>query len=240
MTLVQFSMQYNLKEFYSGECVYISFYNSPRSELLPKKYNTSLVCLEMPLSLFGFLSYDFRCSLSKELFNIQDKKNVIIEYGGNIFLNIYLLKFLTKSQNIFIDCHNSGVEFQRGHILRFVFSYIYLLMISRSENVKILVHNSSICPKLFDTVVVETPFPEFKLKKQNKKIDFFFQCSLNSDEPIDAIISLCFEFEKLGKVAKISGDIKKIDVRSGRHFFYEKYLSKEQDLSELSKDKVAI
>ena len=90
---------------------YIKIHNSPRSRILPKHYNLELIDFVFNISLFksiGLLPYKL---INKRKNVLPIKSKIMIEYGGNIFLNFWIIFFNLKNRNnIVLDCHNSALE----------------------------------------------------------------------------------------------------------------------------------
>jgi hypothetical protein len=166
----------------------------------------------------------------------------MIEYGGNIFLNTWIVIFNLKNKNnIVLDCHNSALENEKGHFLRFFFNRLYLIFLNKILGIKIVIHNDFIKPTFINFFVLKTPYPKFNFSDTVKKeIDVLFLCSLNADEPLDLILNLCTELKSKGIKSKITGDFKKVEKRYDSEFFFQPYLSYDEYIIALRKSKKAV
>ena len=81
---------------------YIKIHNSPRSKILPKEFGYEIIDFNFGLSLIQSISL-------KPFFLIKGKllpknSNIIIEYGGNFFINFWIILFAAlKKNDIAID-----------------------------------------------------------------------------------------------------------------------------------------
>lgn len=221
---------------------YIKIHNSPRSRILPAHYNLELIDFIFNISLFKSIGL-FPYKLINNRKNILPSKSIVmIEYGGNIFLNSWIILFNLKNKNnIVLDCHNSALENEKGHFLRFFFNRLYLIFLNKISGIKIVIHNDFIKPTFINSFVLKTPYPKFNFKDHVKKeIDVLFICSLNADEPLDLILNLCSELKSKGIKAKITGDFKKVEKNYEPEFFFQPYLSYDEYINVLRKSKKAV
>jgi hypothetical protein len=221
---------------------YIKIHNSPRSRILPAHYNLELIDFVFNISLFKSIGL-FPYKLINNRKNILPiKSNIMIEYGGNIFLNSWIILFNLKNKNnIVLDCHNSALENEKGHFLRFFFNRLYLIFLNKILGIKIVIHNDFIKPTFINFFVLKTPYPKFNFSDTVKKeIDVLFLCSLNADEPLDLILNLCTELKSKGIKSKITGDFKKVEKRYDSEFFFQPYLSYDEYIIALRKSKKAV
>ena len=221
---------------------YIKIHNSPRSRILPAHYNLELIDFIFNISLFKSIGL-FPYKLINNRKNILPiKSKIMIEYGGNIFLNFWIIIFNLKNKNnIVLDCHNSALENEKGHFLRFFFNRLYLIFLNKILRIKIVIHNDFIKPTFINFFVLKTPYPKFNFKDYVKKeIDVLFLCSLNADEPLDLILNLCSELKSKGIKAKITGDFKKVEKNYEPEFFFQPYLSYDEYINVLRKSTKAV
>lgn len=221
---------------------YIKIHNSPRSRILPAHYNLEMIDFVFNISLFKSIGL-FPYKLINNRKNILPiKSNIMIEYGGNIFLNSWIILFNLKNKNnIVLDCHNSALENEKGHFLRFFFNRLYLIFLNKILGIKIVIHNDFIKPTFINFFVLKTPYPKFNFSDTVKKeIDVLFLCSLNTDEPLDLILNLCTELKSKGIKSKITGDFKKVEKRYDSEFFFQPYLSYDEYIIALRKSKKAV
>ena len=204
---------------------YIKIHDSPRSKILPKELGYDVIDFNFKLSLIQSISL-------KPFFLIKGKSlpknsNIIIEYGGNFFINFWIILFNAfKKNNITIDCHNSALENEKGHFLRFILNRTYLFILNRIFNVKLIVHNEYIKPFALRYSVLETPYPHFNFSNIVKKdIDVLFLCSLNSDEPISFILQVCHYLKSKNLNVKITGNYEKVKSLYEPEFFIMPYPS---------------
>ena len=221
---------------------YLKIHNSPRSRILPDHYNFQVIDFIFNLSFSDSIG-----SLGFKLINnnkniLPSKSIVMIEYGGNIFLNSWIILFnLMKRNRIVLDCHNSALENEKGHFLRYIFNRLYLIFLNKILIITIVIHNDFIKPTFINFFVLKTPYPKFNFKDHVKKeIDILFLCSLNADEPLDLILNLCSELKSKGIKAKITGDFKKVEKKYDSEFFFQPYLSYEEYIITLRKTKKAV
>ena len=204
------------------DCTYIKINKSPRSNILPKFYEVDLLDLDLKVNIKTTAQNFF--FIFSRLQNIEvSTKKVLIEYDGNFLLNFLInIKFFKKE--MYLDCHNSAVENEKGKFLRYIINLVYLCFSKIIFKAKIIVHNVSIKNSYpLDSIVLHTPYPDMNryLSKQ-KKNDVLFPCSLNSDEPIELIIRTCYELKKKGYKSQITGDHKKLPEKiqeKGKPFF---------------------
>ena len=221
---------------------YIKIHNSPRSRILPAHYNLQIIDFVFNLSLSKSIGlYPFKLINKRKLF-LPVKSKIMIEYGGNVFLNFWIIIFNLKNRNnIVLDCHNSALENESGHFLRFFFNRLYLIFLNKILRIKIVTHNEFIKPTFIKTFVLKTQYPKFNFKYIIKKeIDVLFLCSLNADEPLDLIINLCSKLKSKGIKAKITGDFKKVEKNYDSEFFFQPYLSYDEYINVLRKSKKAV
>jgi hypothetical protein len=221
---------------------YIKIHNSPRSRILPAHYNLELIDFVFNISLFksiGLFPYKL---INNRKYILPIKSKIMIEYGGNIFLNSWIILFNLKNKNnIVLDCHNSALENEKGHFLRFFFNRLYLIFLNKILGIKIVIHNDFIKPTFINFFVLKTPYPKFNFSDTVKKeIDVLFLCSLNADEPLDLILNLCTELKSKGIKSKITGDFKKVEKRYDSEFFFQPYLSYDEYIITLRKSKKAV
>lgn len=221
---------------------YIKIHNSPRSRILPSHYNLELIDFVFNISLFESIGLHPYKLVNKKRVLLPVKSKIMIEYGGNIFLNFWIIIFNLKNRNnIFLDCHNSALENEKGHFLRFFFNRLYLIFLNKILSIKIVIHNDFIKPTFIKFFVLKTPYPKFSFKNSVKKeIEVLFLCSLNADEPLDLIINICSELKSKGIKAKITGDYKKVEKNYNSEFFFQPYLSYEEYINVLRKSKKAV
>jgi hypothetical protein len=221
---------------------YVKIHNSPRSRILPKHYNLRLIDFVFNISLFKSIGLHPYKLINNRKFFLPVKSKVMIEYGGNIFLNTWIVIFNLKNKNnIVLDCHNSALENEKGHFLRFFFNRLYLIFLNKILRIKIVIHNDFIKPTFIKFFVIKTPYPKFSFSDIIKKeIDVLFLCSLNADEPLDLIIDLCSDLKSKGINAKITGDFKKVENNYNPEFFFQPYLSYDEYINVLRKSKKAV
>ena len=202
---------------------YIKIHNSPRSKILPKEFGYKIIDFNFGLSLLQSISLKPFFLIKGKL--IPKNSNLIIEYGGNFFINFWIILFSAlKKNDITIDCHNSAVENEKGHFLRFILNRIYLFILNRIFNIKIIIHNEFITPFALRYSVVETPYPQFNFSDVVKKdIDVLFLCSLNSDEPISFILKVCNYLKSKNLNVKITGNYDKVKSLYKPEFFITPY-----------------
>lgn len=221
---------------------YIKIFDSPRSKLFPEKYNFKIIEFRCNQPIIkSIFTTPFRILKSKELLRLK-KCNINIEYNGNIFFNFWLLLFLISSKNkISLDCHNSAIEKQKKHYLRYYLNKIYLLLIVNILNVDIIVHNEAIKPKYLNAKVIETPYPIFNnFKNVKKENDVIFLCSLNSDEPIAKILEIAETLNDSGYNVLITGNYNKVKDKFDNKFFAKKYLSYDEYINSILISKVSV
>ena len=170
-------------------------------------------------------------------------KKVFIEHDGNFLLNFLLtLKFFKKE--IYIDCHNSAVEREKGKLFRYLVNLVYLYFSKILFGVKIIVHNDSIMGSYpLESFVVTTPYPDLRqYVSEYKNNDVIFPCSLNSDEPIEAIIQTCNELQKKGYRSRITGNFKKLPktIQNMGMPFFSGYISNESYFQLLGRSKIMV
>lgn len=224
------------------DCTYIGINKSPRSDTLPKFYNIEFIDFDLGVNIKTTIQNLLNILPRLNKLQVSTKK-VLIEYDGNFLLNLLLnLKFLTK--DIYIDCHNSAVENEKGKSLRYYLNLTYLFSSKIIFRSKIIVHNHYIMNSYpLDSIVVITPYPELSRYRSEEKInDILFSCSLNSDEPIETIIFACRELEKKGYKAQITGDFKKLpeNIQEMGAPFFSGYMAKDSYFELLGRSKVMI
>jgi len=227
----------NLKNYY-----YVKIHNSPRSRILPKELNLKIIDFVFNLTLkssIGLLPYRF---INKNEKFIPIDSKILIEYDGNLFLNIWLIFFLFRKKNkIVLDCHNSAIENQKGHFLRFIINRFYLIFLNKFLNIEIILHNKYISPKFIKYSIIETPYPKFNFKdKTIKNIDVLFLCSLNDDEPVGLIVQLCKKLRSLGLTSKITGNYNKVKNNYKSDFFIIPYPSYNQYINYIRRSKKTV
>jgi len=224
------------------DCTYIGINKSPRSDTLPKFYNIEFIDFDLGVNVKTTIQN--LLNILPRLGKLQvSTKKVLIEYDGNFLLNLLLnLKFLTK--DIYIDCHNSAVENEKGKSLRYYLNLTYLFCSKIIFRSKIIVHNHYIMDSYpLESIVVITPYPELSRYRSEEKInDILFSCSLNSDEPIETIIFACRELEKKGYKAQITGDFKKLpeNIQEMGAPFFSGYITNDSYFELLGRSKVMI
>jgi len=221
---------------------YIKIHNSPRSRILPQHYNLELIDFVFNITLFssiGLLPYKL---IKGRKNSLPTKSKIMIEYGGNIFFNVWVIFFNLKNRNdIFLDCHNSALEYENKHFFRFFFNRMYLVFLNKILRIQIVIHNEFINPLFINFSVIKTPYPKFDFKDTLKKeIDVLFLCSLNADEPIDLIVNICTKLRLKSIKAKITGDFKKLQNNYDPEFFFQPYLSYDEYINVLRKSKKAV
>lgn len=202
---------------------YIKIQNSPRSIILPKHYNLKVIDFVFNISFsqsFGLLPFRL---LKERIDDLPNDSLVMIEYSGNIFLNFWIIFYTLKNRNkLILDCHNSAVEFEKGHYSRYVLNSMYLIFLNQILSIEMVIHNDFIKPVCLKYFVIKTPYPIFNFKDSVKKeIDILFLCSLNDDEPVELIVNLCAELKSRGVIAKITGDYKKVENDYMPDFFFD-------------------
>lgn len=224
------------------DCTYIGVNKSPRSDSIPKFYKTGFIDFDLGINVKTTITNIFRVLAHLKTVKISTS-NVVIEYDGNLILNILLiLKLFNKK--VFIDCHNCAVEKEAGKYLRYIVNVIYLLAAKVFFRCKLIVHNTAVKHNYpLDSCVVYTPYPDLsEFKTDEKNNDVLFSCSLNSDEPIECIIQTCMQLERKGFKAKITGNFKKLpdDIQVMGAAFFTGYISKRSYFEILAHSKVMV
>lgn len=167
---------------------------------------------------------------------------VWVEYSGNPFANIVILLILLYQRNyVKIDCHNSAIEYTKGKFSRFLISKLYLNIIRFLFPIELIVHNGEIQKKLKGSIVVYTPYPKLpKLSKRKTQNDVLFLCSLNKDEPLILISSICAELKKMGHVVRVTGNPEKNNYPKLDEYLFDTYPSYEQYLDELYNSRLSV
>ena len=203
---------------------YIAVHDSPRSRIIPRHFKIDVIFIDFN---FSPLKSVYQTPFYLRLNSLPKCNSVMIEYDGNVFFNLWLMLFLKwKGNKVILDCHNSAVERQVNHLVRYYLNVIYLFILNRILGVKVIVHNHSIKLHYIRSTVFETPYPEIRLPKEpNTKYEIVFCCSLNSDEPLDRILDWCNELKLKGKSVLITGDFRKVKDKYDHYFFSKKYLT---------------
>lgn len=220
--------------------IYISIYDSPRSSLLPEAIGAKRLKLTIHPKRFKVM--EIFSGVTMEKLNGIKNSECWLEYGGNPFSNIpLLLKLLKQKNKITLDCHNSAVEIEKSKLRRFIVNYFYLMALNKILGVNIIVHNRFIRLPFIAKAIKHTPYPKLTRSKDVKKnIDILFLCSLNSDEPLDLIFSLCKRFKAQGLKVKVTGNGKKVLQTGVEEFLFTKYLTYDKYLETLEKSKLAV
>ncbi len=224
------------------DCTYIAINKSPRSDTLPKFYDIKKLDFNLGFNIKTTLPNFFKIISRLSELEVSTNK-ILLEYDGNFLLNFLLvLNFFKK--DIYIDCHNSAVENEKGKLLRYFLNLIYLYFSKTIFKTKIIVHNRFIMESYpINSIIVNTPYPNLReYISVEKKNDVLFSCSFNSDEPIEEIIRTCLKLQKEGYKAQITGDFKKLSEniqKLGKPFFTG-YISKESYFELLGQSKVMV
>lgn len=218
---------------------YIAIHNSPRSRIIPKYFKIELYFLGFNFSPIKSI---YLTPFFLRLNSLPKRNSVMIEYDGNIFFNVWLVLFLKyKGNTITLDCHNSAIENQSGHFIRYFLNRIYLFLLDKISFVKIVVHNRAIQPRFIRSEVLETPYPKITMPKlPNSNFDIVFCCSLNSDEPLDRILKWCGELKFRGKSTLITGNYNRVKNRYDSEFFSENFLSYNEYIEILAGCKLSV
>ena len=221
---------------------YLKIHNSPRSRILPDHYNFQAIDFIFNLSFSESIGLSGFKLINNNKNILPSKSIVMIEYGGNIFLNSWIILFnLIKRNRIVLDCHNSALENEKGHFLRYILNNFYLFILNNFFGIKVIIHNDFIKPTFIKFFVLKTPYPKFNFKDSVKKeIDVLFLCSLNADEPLGLILDVCAELKSKGIKAKITGDFKKVKEIYDSEFFFQPYLSYDDYITVLRQSKKAV
>lgn len=221
--------------------IYIKIFDSPRSKILPDaKGMTTISLIKYHNSLFSVFVGGNIIGIKDAIDGIKNDE-VWIEFGGNIFSNFLILFLLVGHGNsIYLDCHNSALEYQSGKRLRYYLNAIYLKFV-RFIGVKIIVHNKSLLWQFPEAKLVHTPFPNIEnVPFRSRKNDVIFLCSLNEDEPLSLIYGVALALDSIGLSVVVTGDPKKAGDHPIKGFMFSEFISHPDYLFELQNSKVAV
>jgi len=168
---------------------------------------------------------------------------VMIEHDGNIVLTFLLCCHFFR-KDIFLDCHNCSVEYQRGGMLIYAANFLLLFFCGPILGARLVLHNDLIRRKFpLKAAVMYTPYPDLSAYIGKEKVnDVIFSCSLNRDEPVARIIDACLKLGQQGYSCRISGNTEKLDasLRSKGEKYFTNYLSKHGYLSLLASSRLMV
>lgn len=224
------------------DCTYIGINSSPRSDTLPRFYNLRFLDFNLGINIKTTIPNILNIMPRLRKMKVSTSR-VLIEYDGNLILN-FLLILKLFSKDLYIDCHNCAVENEDGKATRYCINLIYLYCLKILFKANLVVHNDAIMEDYpLDSIVVNTPYPNLdRYISTEKNNDVVFSCSLNSDEPIEAIILACQELEKQGYKVRITGNFKKLSekIQAMGAPFFSGYISKESYFKLLGQSKVMV